>query len=103
MERAMLGVYLRDQIRNEEIRRTTSAIDSSASSKARKTDRRLGPKELAWRPQRQTDVVVTVDRLHQASRWEPLESGRPGLWIWELSISRGDQCVHWSPQYTSIS
>ncbi|CAH2209188.1 jg19105 [Pararge aegeria aegeria] len=60
MERAMLGVYLRDQIRNEEIRRRTSVIDISqqivklkwhgAGHIARRTDGRWGPKVLKWQP-----------------------------------------------------
>ncbi|CAH2235766.1 jg7624 [Pararge aegeria aegeria] len=60
MERAMLGVSLRDQIRNEEIRRRTRITDMAqrvaklkgqcAGHKARRTDGRWGLKVLEWRP-----------------------------------------------------
>ncbi|CAH2225220.1 jg5212 [Pararge aegeria aegeria] len=60
MERAMLGVYLRDQIRNEEIRRRTGVTDIAqrvtklkwkwAGHIARRTDGRWGSKVLEWRP-----------------------------------------------------
>ncbi|CAH2265183.1 jg16839 [Pararge aegeria aegeria] len=60
MERAMLGVSLRDQIRNEEIRRRTRVTDIAqrvaklkwkwAEHRARRTDGRWGSKVLEWRP-----------------------------------------------------
>ncbi|CAH2266686.1 jg19836 [Pararge aegeria aegeria] len=60
MERAMLGVSLRDQIRNEEIRRRTRVTDIAqrvaklkwqwAGHVARRTDGRWGLKVLEWRP-----------------------------------------------------
>ncbi|CAH2245134.1 jg2388 [Pararge aegeria aegeria] len=60
MERAMLGVSLREQIRNEEIRRRTRVTDISqrlvklkwqwAGHIARRTDGRWGLKVLEWRP-----------------------------------------------------
>ncbi|CAH2233307.1 jg6231 [Pararge aegeria aegeria] len=60
MERAMLGVSLRDQIRNEEIRRRTRVTDIAqrvaklkwqwAGYIARRTDGRWGLKVLEWRP-----------------------------------------------------
>ncbi|CAH2242064.1 jg21975 [Pararge aegeria aegeria] len=60
MERAMLGVSLRDQIRNVEIRRRTRATDIAqrvgklkwqrAGRKVRRKDGRWGPKVLVWQP-----------------------------------------------------
>ncbi|CAH2268389.1 jg15843 [Pararge aegeria aegeria] len=60
MKRAMLGVSLRDQIRNEEIRRRTRVTDIAqrvaklkwqwAGHIARRTDGRWGLKVLEWRP-----------------------------------------------------
>ncbi|CAH2235424.1 jg13282 [Pararge aegeria aegeria] len=60
MERAMLGVSLRDQIRNAEIRRRTRVTDIAqrvaklkwkwAGHIARRTDGRWGSKVLEWRP-----------------------------------------------------
>ncbi|CAH2234461.1 jg17763 [Pararge aegeria aegeria] len=60
MERATLGVSLRDRIRNEEIRRRTRVTDIAqrvaklkwqcARHKARRTDGRWGLKVLEWRP-----------------------------------------------------
>ncbi|CAH2267515.1 jg22603 [Pararge aegeria aegeria] len=60
MVRALLGVSLRDQIRNEKIRRRTRATDIAqlvaklkwqwAEHIARRTDGRWGLKVLEWRP-----------------------------------------------------
>ncbi|CAH2210394.1 jg4427 [Pararge aegeria aegeria] len=60
LERAMLGVYLHDQIRNEEIRRRTRVTDITqrvaklkwqwAGHIALKTDGRWVLKVLEWRP-----------------------------------------------------
>ncbi|KAI8425540.1 hypothetical protein MSG28_011366 [Choristoneura fumiferana] len=60
MERAMLGVSLRDRIRNEEIRRRTRVTDIAkrisslkwqwAGYIARRADGRWGRKVLEWRP-----------------------------------------------------
>ncbi|CAG9565546.1 unnamed protein product [Danaus chrysippus] len=60
MERAMLGVSLRDQIRNEEIRRRTGVTDIArriavlkwqwAGHIARRTDARWGQRVLEWQP-----------------------------------------------------
>ncbi|CAH2254211.1 jg14379 [Pararge aegeria aegeria] len=60
MERAMLGVSLRDQIKNEEIRRRTGVTDIAqrvaklkwqcAGHIARRTDGLWGLKVLEWRP-----------------------------------------------------
>lgn len=86
MERAMLGVSLRDRIRNEEIRRRTKVTDIArkisnlkwqwAGHIARRTDNRWGKKVLEWRPRtgrrsvgrpptRWTDDIVAV----AGSRW----------------------------------
>jgi hypothetical protein len=60
MERAMLGVSLRDRIRNDDIRKRTKVTDIApriADLKwqwighiARRTDGRWGGKVLEWRP-----------------------------------------------------
>ncbi|CAH2209453.1 jg75 [Pararge aegeria aegeria] len=60
MERAMLGVSLRDQIRNEGIRRRTRVTDIAqrvaklkwqwAGHIARRTDGRWGSTVLEWQP-----------------------------------------------------
>ncbi|CAH2267506.1 jg22594 [Pararge aegeria aegeria] len=60
VERAMLGVSLRDQFRNEEIRRRTRVTDIAqrvamlkwqwAGHIARRTDGRWSLKVLEWRP-----------------------------------------------------
>lgn len=86
MERAMLGVSLRDRIRNEEIRRRTKVTDIArriarlkwqwAGHIARRTDGRWGRRVLEWRirtgrrsvgrpPTRWTDDLVKV----AGSRW----------------------------------
>ncbi|CAH2264625.1 jg6243 [Pararge aegeria aegeria] len=81
MERAMLGVSLRDRIRNEEISRRTRVTDIAqrvaklkwqwAGHIARRTDGRWGLKVLEWRPRtgkREDDIRI------QASTSEPLEA-----------------------------
>ncbi|CAH2234725.1 jg4711 [Pararge aegeria aegeria] len=52
MDRAILGVFLRDQIMNEEIRRRTSVTDIAqrVAKIALRTDGRWGSKVLEWRP-----------------------------------------------------
>jgi hypothetical protein len=60
MERALLGVSLRDRIRNDEIRKRTKLTDIArrivdlkwqwAGHIARRTDGRWGGKVLEWRP-----------------------------------------------------
>ncbi|CAH2226067.1 jg24551 [Pararge aegeria aegeria] len=60
MERAMLGVSLRDRIRNDEIRRRTEVTDLAqriskfkwqwAGHVCRRTDGRCGRRVLEWRP-----------------------------------------------------
>ncbi len=86
MERAMLGVSLRDKIRNVEIRQRTKVTDIArkicrlkwqwAGHVARKTDGRWARKVLEWRPRtgkrsvgrppaRWTDDIVKVAR----SQW----------------------------------
>ena len=96
MERAMLGVSLRDRIRNEEIRRQTRVTDIAlriaklkwqwAGHIARRTDGRWGRKVLEWRPRsgkrsagrpptRWTDDLVKV----AGKRWMRAAQDRP-LW-----------------------
>ena len=86
MERAMLGVSLRDKIRNTDIRRRTRVTDIArkicklkwqwAGHIARRTDNRWGRKVLEWRPRtgkrsvgrpptRWTDDIVRV----AGNRW----------------------------------
>ena len=93
MERAMLGVSLRDQIRNEEIRKRTRVTDVArriaklkwqwAGHIARRTDGRWGRKVLEWRPRtgrrcvgrpptRWTDDLVKVAGI----RWMRVARGR---------------------------
>ncbi|CAH2235186.1 jg16174 [Pararge aegeria aegeria] len=77
MERAMLGVSLRDQITNEEIRRRTRVTDIAqrvaklkwkwAGHIARRTDGRWGSKVLEWRPR--TDITIPhIDNLVKAEK-----------------------------------
>ncbi|KAI8431645.1 hypothetical protein MSG28_016124 [Choristoneura fumiferana] len=50
MERSMLGVYLRDRNRNNDIRSRTKVTDIWAKHIARRTNGRWGQKVLEWRP-----------------------------------------------------
>ncbi|CAH2246337.1 jg2221 [Pararge aegeria aegeria] len=70
MERAMLGISLRDQIRNEEIRRRTRVTDIAqrvaklkwqwAGHIAPRTDGRWGLKVLEWRPRTGEDSALLI-------------------------------------------
>ena len=96
MERAMLGVSLRDKIRNEDIRRRTKVTDIAfrvcrlkwqwAGHIARRTDNRWGRKVLEWRPRigkrsvgrpptRWTDDIVKV----AGNRWMQMADCR-SMW-----------------------
>ena len=96
MERAMLGISLRDRIRNQEIRKRTKVADIArriaqlkwqwAGHIARRTDGRWGGKVLEWRPRtgrrsvgrpptRWTDDLVKV----AGSRWMRAAQDR-SLW-----------------------
>jgi hypothetical protein len=96
MERAMLGVSLRDRIRNDEIRKRTKVTDIArriadlkwqwAGHIARRTDGHWGEKVLEWRPRtgrrsvgrpptRWTDELVKV----AGSRWMRAAQDR-SLW-----------------------
>ncbi|CAH2235722.1 jg1538 [Pararge aegeria aegeria] len=102
MERAMLGVSLRDQTRNEEIRRRTRVTDIRvaprlaklkwrwAGHKARRRDGRWGLKVLEWRPRTSKRSAVrpptrwTDDlrrdagsRWRQATQYRVLWNNRP--------------------------
>ncbi|CAH2227357.1 jg22836 [Pararge aegeria aegeria] len=93
----MLGVSLRDQIRNEEIRslRNQSYRHSSASCKAewsghiaRRTDRLWGSKVLEWRPRKGKSSVGRpptrwTDDIKRVAGSRGVTSG-PGPWILEL-------------------
>ena len=109
MERAMLGVSLRDRIRNEEIRRRTKVTDIAhrisklkwqwAGHIARRADGRWGRKVLEWRPRtskrsvgrpptRWTDDLMKV----AGRRWMQVASNR---YLWR---SKGEAYVQ---QWTS--
>ena len=109
MERAMLGVSLRDRIRNEEIRRRTKVTDIAhrisklkwqwAGHIARRADGRWGRKVLEWRPRtskrsvgrpptRWTDDLMKV----AGRRWMQVASNR---YMWR---SKGEAYVQ---QWTS--
>ncbi|CAH2244235.1 jg20179 [Pararge aegeria aegeria] len=88
----MLRVSLRDQIRNEEIRRITRVTDIAqrvaklkwqwAGHIARRTDGRWGPKaDRSWSNPNE------VDRRHQARRWEPLDTSGTKPWRRPMSSS----------------
>ena len=89
MERPMLGVSLRDRIRNEEIRRTTKIVDIAlrtsklkwqwAGHITRRADGRWGKKILEWRPtyakaQRET-ATCQVDQRPRQDCGESLDAG----------------------------
>lgn len=108
MERAMLGVSLRDRIRNEEIRRRTKVTDIArriaqlkwqwAGHIARRTDGRWGGKVLEWRPRtgrrsvgrpptRWTDDLVKVagsqwmQAAQDRSSWRSLGEAYTQQWV----------------------
>ncbi|CAH2246975.1 jg10283 [Pararge aegeria aegeria] len=83
MERAMLGVSLRDKIRNVEIRRRTRVTDVArrvaklklqwAGHIVRRKDGRWGPKVLEWQPRIEAvhaDASLTQVRERQMSNAE---------------------------------
>ncbi|CAH2245094.1 jg15932 [Pararge aegeria aegeria] len=96
MERAMLGLSLRDQIRNEEIRRRTRVTDIAqrvaklkwkwAGHIARRTDGRWVSEKLEWRPRTgkrsvgrpPTRWTYEVKRV-AGSRWKQAAQDR-GFW-----------------------
>jgi hypothetical protein len=91
MERAMLGVSLRDRIRNDEIRKRTKATNIArrnadlkwqwAEHIARRTDGRCGGKVLEWRPRTGDAALVDphkVDRRSGEGRGKSLDEGRTG-------------------------
>ncbi|CAH2216988.1 jg24437 [Pararge aegeria aegeria] len=92
MERAMLGVSLRDQIRNQEIRRVTDIAQRVAKLKwkwagqiARRTDGCWGSKVLEWRPR--TDASKARSNLVRMRR-SALGKSAP-----TLSIHVKEQCT----------
>ncbi|CAH2229511.1 jg17627 [Pararge aegeria aegeria] len=95
MERAMLGVSLRDHIRNEEIRRRTSVTYIAyrvaklkwqwAEHIARRTDGRWGPKVLEL----VSAAFVDLQRGgHQAGYREPVDKSGTKPWNSELYITQ---------------
>lgn len=107
MERAMLGVSLRDRIRNEEIRRRTKVTDIAyrvsklkwqwAGHIARRTDGRWSRRVLEWRPRtgkrsvgrppaRWTDDIVKSAGKHwmraasDRTRWKSLGEAYVQQW-----------------------
>ncbi|KAJ8706628.1 hypothetical protein PYW07_012706 [Mythimna separata] len=104
MERAMLGVSLRDHMRNEDIRKRTKVTDIARSIAklkwqwaghiARRTDGRWGRKVLEWRPRtgrrsvgrpptRWTDDLA---RVRESDGCETHRTGRCGT-AWERPMS----------------
>ncbi|CAH2243066.1 jg18673 [Pararge aegeria aegeria] len=88
-KRAMLGLSLRDKIRNEEIRRRTRVTDIAqrveklkwqfARHTVRRTDGRWGPKDGIWTmrlalPRFREDLInMTGDRAHNSA----VDSSKP--------------------------
>ncbi|CAH2238736.1 jg27661 [Pararge aegeria aegeria] len=93
---AMFGETLRDQIRNEEIRRKTRLIDIAklvanlkwkwkwAEHIARRTDGRWGSKVLECRPAHVNAALIGPQQGGQTTLNASLETSGPGLWILEL-------------------
>ncbi|CAH2092277.1 unnamed protein product [Euphydryas editha] len=87
MERAMLGISLRDKVRNDEIRRRTKVTDIAlkvcklkwqwAGHIVRRTDNRWGKKVLEWRP-----------RLGKRSTGRP-----PTRWTDDLKKTAGNRWI----------
>ncbi|CAK1604627.1 unnamed protein product [Parnassius mnemosyne] len=94
MERAMLGVSLRDKLRNEDIRSRTRITDIAqrisklkwqwAGHIARRTDNRWGRKVLEWQPRtgrRRRPLIRWRDDLarHAGNQWMQVARDR-ALW-----------------------
>ncbi|CAK1604107.1 unnamed protein product [Parnassius mnemosyne] len=86
MERAMLGVSLRDKLRNEDIRSRTRVTDIAqrisklkwqwAGHIARRTDNRWGRKVLEWQPRH-----MKRKRGRPCRRWEDdIKAIAGGIW-----------------------
>ncbi|CAH2240535.1 jg6450 [Pararge aegeria aegeria] len=87
LERAMLRVYLRDQIKNEEIRRRTrvSEAEVAMGGAHRCTLGSQGAGMAAPTGKRSVGRPPNeVDRRHQAHRREPLDASGTKLWNLEL-------------------
>ncbi|CAH2247282.1 jg15462 [Pararge aegeria aegeria] len=86
MERAMFGVSLRDQIRNEEIHRIT-VIAQQVSKPNWQWAGHIAPRTdvLKWRPRTGKRSPNKVERRHYKRRWKPLETNGPVTWILELT------------------
>ena len=107
MERAMLGISLRDRIRNDEIRRRTQVTDIAlkicklkwqwAGHIVRRTDDRWGRKVLEWRPRlnkgstgrplarwtddlRKTAAVRWIQRARDRTEWRALGEAYVQQW-----------------------
>lgn len=109
MERAMLGISLRDRVRNDEIRRRSKVTDIAqriawlkwqwAGHIARRTDGRWGGKVLEWRPRaggrsrgrpptRWTDDLVKVAGVH----WMRVAQDRS---VWRTLGEASMPSVYW--------
>ncbi|CAG9088762.1 unnamed protein product [Plutella xylostella] len=118
MERAMLGVSLRDRIRNEEIRRRTKVTDIAkristlkwqwAGHVARRADDRWSRKVLEWRPRvgkRRVGRPPTrwSDDLRKVagSRWMQMAGDRLG---WRSAILASIKAIYqWSQTFQPLS